>query len=133
MFGKAGRRGALPARAARAHRMLCNETGRKRVACRPCRASSLLHLRRHHGCYQPRDCGLRMADESVDDGDSMDNSELPPVQLRVEPAATALAAAQAARASREADARRFVELHKRRRCERGPMGAASCLYGVAAS
>ena len=72
--------------------------------------------------------GLCMADESVDDGDSMDNSELPPVQLRVEPAATALAAAQAARASREADARRLVALQKRRRCEEEPMGAAPSLY-----
>ena len=60
----------------------------------------------------------------------MDNSELPPVQLRVEPAATALAAAQAARASREADARRLVALQKRRRCEEEeePMGAAPSLY-----
>ena len=69
-----------------------------------------------------------MADESVDDGDSMDNSELPPVQLRVEPAATALAAAQAARASREADARRLVAPQKRRRSEEEPMGAAPSMY-----
>ncbi len=37
----------------------------------------------------------------------MDEFELPAVQLRSEPAATALAAAQAARASKEADAQRL--------------------------
>ena len=78
--------------------------------------------------------GLCMTDESVEDeGDSMDNSELPPVQLRVEPAATALAAAQAAHASREADARRLLKFQQRRRCEEEPIGAASSLHEMTES
>ena len=69
-----------------------------------------------------------MADDSGEEGDLMENSELPITQLRVEPAATALAAAQAARASREADARRIMALQQRRQCEEQPIGPPPSSY-----
>lgn len=49
----------------------------------------------------------RWADEVLEEGALVDEFELPAVQLRSEPAATALAAAQAARASKKADAQRL--------------------------
>ena len=108
-FDRAGKKAALTRSPALAHSMLCNETGARFAPLK----QWALHC--WHSKVEPLPCELslqltllrRWADGVLEEGALVDEFELPAVQLRSEPAATALAAAQAARASKEADAQRL--------------------------